>query len=217
MGRAWICMQISRLAVSVSPAVAHSGQQSILSCDRYRTPGCLRPPQSVCPDSDPPPLPALSTPHSGPFRLSRPKHSTGASLSFLPSFRQRSSWLLHLAGQSRALLPCNIRLLKAPHPVQPPPSHHRLVFVPGRACQPHQRQDRTAATKLLKAMPLSSRCWASYSQGVVNICSPVKTALAPAMKHIACLNSSSVCRPAARRMIVLGSTIRAVAIVRSSV
>lgn len=56
-----------------------------------------------------------------------------------------------------------------------------------------------------------------HSQGVVNICSPVKTAFAPAMKHIACLDSSSVCLPAARRMIVVGRTIRAVAIVRSSV
>lgn len=56
-----------------------------------------------------------------------------------------------------------------------------------------------------------------YVQGVVNICSPVNTALAPAMKHIACLASSSVWRPAASRMIVLGSTILAVAIVRSSV
>lgn len=56
-----------------------------------------------------------------------------------------------------------------------------------------------------------------HVQGVVNICSPVNTALAPAMKHIACLDSSSVCRPAARRMMVLGSTIRAVEIVRRMV
>lgn len=53
-------------------------------------------------------------------------------------------------------------------------------------------------------------------QGVVNICSPVNTALAPAMKHIACSDSASVFLPAARRIIVLGSTIRAVAIVRTS-
>ncbi len=55
------------------------------------------------------------------------------------------------------------------------------------------------------------------SQGVVNICSPVKTALAPAMKHIACSDSESVFRPAAKRMIVVGSTIRAVAIVLTKV
>lgn len=54
-------------------------------------------------------------------------------------------------------------------------------------------------------------------QGVVNICSPVKTALAPAMKHIACSASERVCRPAAKRMIVEGIAIRAVAMVRSKV
>ena len=52
---------------------------------------------------------------------------------------------------------------------------------------------------------------------MVNICSPVKTAFAPAMKHIACSDSESVCRPAARRIIVEGRTIRAVAIVRIKV
>lgn len=56
-----------------------------------------------------------------------------------------------------------------------------------------------------------------YSQGVVSICSPVNTALAPAMKHIACCVSSSVCLPAARRMIVAGITTRAVDIVRRMV
>jgi hypothetical protein len=55
------------------------------------------------------------------------------------------------------------------------------------------------------------------SQGVVSICSPVNTAFAPAMKHIICSDSPRVCRPAARRMIVLGRTTRAVAIVRSTV
>lgn len=54
------------------------------------------------------------------------------------------------------------------------------------------------------------------SQGVVNICSPVNTAFAPAIKHIICSGSLSFCRPAASRMIVFGSTIRAVAIVRST-
>ena len=53
--------------------------------------------------------------------------------------------------------------------------------------------------------------------GVVSICSPVKTALAPAIKHIACFVSSSVCRPAASLIIVLGRTIRAVAIVLRSI
>lgn len=55
------------------------------------------------------------------------------------------------------------------------------------------------------------------SQGVVSICSPVKTALAPAMKHIACSDSESMFLPAEMRMIVEGSTIRAVAIVRTIV
>ena len=55
------------------------------------------------------------------------------------------------------------------------------------------------------------------SQGVVSICSPVNTAFAPAIKHIVCSGSLSICRPAARRMIVLGRTIRAVATVRSTV
>jgi hypothetical protein len=54
-------------------------------------------------------------------------------------------------------------------------------------------------------------------QGVVSICSPVNTAFAPAIKHIICSDSLSVCRPAARRTIVLGRTIRAVATVRSTV
>ena len=52
------------------------------------------------------------------------------------------------------------------------------------------------------------------AHGVVSIASPVKTALAPARKHIACSASEYVCRPAARRMIVEGITMRAVAIVR---
>ena len=56
-----------------------------------------------------------------------------------------------------------------------------------------------------------------YSQGVVSICSPVKTAFAPAMKHIACSDSAKVFRPAARRMIVVGIAMRAVAIVRIKV
>ncbi len=55
-----------------------------------------------------------------------------------------------------------------------------------------------------------------HSQGVVSICSPVKTAFAPAMKHIACSDSLKVFLPAARRMIVLGMAMRAVAIVRTS-
>src|ERR1700728_507262 len=55
------------------------------------------------------------------------------------------------------------------------------------------------------------------SQGVVSICSPVKTALAPAMKHIACSDSASVFLPAANLIIVVGNTMRAVAIVRISV
>jgi hypothetical protein len=53
-----------------------------------------------------------------------------------------------------------------------------------------------------------------YTQGVVSICSPVNTALAPAMKHIACSDSAKVFLPAASRIIVVGNTIRAVAIVR---
>lgn len=44
--------------------------------------------------------------------------------------------------------------------------------------------------------------------------SPVKIALAPAMKQNACSLSEYVCRPAANRMMVVGSTMRAVAIVR---
>ena len=56
-----------------------------------------------------------------------------------------------------------------------------------------------------------------YSQGVVNICSPVNTALAPAMKHMACSDSARVFRPAASRMIVVGIAMRAVAIVRTKV
>lgn len=51
----------------------------------------------------------------------------------------------------------------------------------------------------------------------MSICSPVNTAFAPAMKHMACSFSANVCLPAASRMIVEGSTIRAVAIVRRSV
>ena len=47
--------------------------------------------------------------------------------------------------------------------------------------------------------------------------SPVKTAFAPAMKHIACSASDNVCLPAASRIIVLGKTIRAVEIVRTNV
>lgn len=57
----------------------------------------------------------------------------------------------------------------------------------------------------------------SNSQGVVNICSPVKTALAPAMKHIVCSDSPRVLRPAASLIIVPGRTMRAVAIVRTRV
>lgn len=44
--------------------------------------------------------------------------------------------------------------------------------------------------------------------------SPVNTALAPAMKHIACSASVYEMRPAAKRTIEVGSTIRAVAITR---
>ena len=54
-------------------------------------------------------------------------------------------------------------------------------------------------------------------QGVVSIFSPVKMALAPAMKAMACSVSLNSCRPAARRMMVLGRTIRAVAMVRRTV
>lgn len=53
-------------------------------------------------------------------------------------------------------------------------------------------------------------------QGVVNIESPVNTAFAPLMKHIACSFSLSPCLPAESRMIVVGRTILAVAIVRRS-
>lgn len=65
--------------------------------------------------------------------------------------------------------------------------------------------------------------------GVVNIFSPVKIALAPAMNAcfvssvrrcvltMACSVSLNVCLPAASRMIALGKTIRAVAIVRRTV
>ena len=69
------------------------------------------------------------------------------------------------------------------------------------------------------AQPVSSAAQTKRenSQGVVSICSPVNTAFAPAMKHIICSGSPRVCRPAARRIIVLGRTIRAVAIVRSTV
>jgi len=54
------------------------------------------------------------------------------------------------------------------------------------------------------------------SHGVVNMLSPVNTAFAPAMKHIACSFSLSPCLPAASRMIVVGRTILEVAIVRRS-
>lgn len=54
-------------------------------------------------------------------------------------------------------------------------------------------------------------------QGVVSICSPVKTAFAPAMKHMACCDSARVFLPAARRIMVVGRTIRAVAMVRTKV
>jgi hypothetical protein len=54
-------------------------------------------------------------------------------------------------------------------------------------------------------------------QGVVSICSPVKTAFAPAIKHMACCGSARVFLPAARRIMVVGRTIRAVAIVRTRV
>lgn len=57
----------------------------------------------------------------------------------------------------------------------------------------------------------------NHAQGVVSIASPVKTALAPAKKHIACSESLSFCLPAASRMIVVGIAIRAVAIVRTIV
>lgn len=54
-------------------------------------------------------------------------------------------------------------------------------------------------------------------QGVVNIFSPVKTAFAPAIKHMACSDSFKVFRPAASLMIVVGNTTRAVDMVRTSV
>lgn len=53
--------------------------------------------------------------------------------------------------------------------------------------------------------------------GVVSIRSPVNTAFAPARKHIACSASVNSCRPAARRITVVGSAMRAVAMVRSMV
>ncbi|KAI6762029.1 hypothetical protein HG531_002582 [Fusarium graminearum] len=59
---------------------------------------------------------------------------------------------------------------------------------------------------------------ASSSQplhSVVSIFSPVKMALAPAMKHSACFSSDMVLRPAAMRMMVDGMMMRAVAMVRS--
>jgi hypothetical protein len=56
-----------------------------------------------------------------------------------------------------------------------------------------------------------------HVQGVVNIFSPVNTALAPAMKHMICSDSENLCRPAESRMIVDGKAILAVAIVRSIV
>ena len=54
-------------------------------------------------------------------------------------------------------------------------------------------------------------------QGVVNICSPVKIAFAPAIKHIICSDSGITFRPAAMRMMVVGMTTLAVAIVRARV
>lgn len=47
--------------------------------------------------------------------------------------------------------------------------------------------------------------------------SPVKTAFAPAMKHIACSDSVNFCLPAASRIMVVGIAMRAVAIVRTIV
>lgn len=104
--------------------------------------------------------------------------------------------------QSHTFLSRHVRLLEAAHAVQAPSSHHRLVLVPRRACRGKPIQPRHREETLL------------HSQGVVSICSPVNTAFAPARKHIACCVSSSVCLPAASRMIVPGRTIRAVAIVR---
>lgn len=105
--------------------------------------------------------------------------------------------------EARAFLGRNTRLLKAAHACEAPSRHHCLILVPRRAWSPYQSDIRR--TKSLD------------SQGVVNICSPVNTAFAPAIKHIACSASDSVCLPAARRIIVPGIVIRAVAMVRRRV
>ena len=57
----------------------------------------------------------------------------------------------------------------------------------------------------------------NHSHGVVNIWSPVNTALAPAIKHITCSDSFSVFLPAASRIIVEGRAILAVAMVLTKV
>lgn len=75
----------------------------------------------------------------------------------------------------------------------------------------------TASLRPARKLAQRERRHRAHVHGVVSICSPVNTAFAPAMKHIACCVSSIVCRPAASRIIVAGSTIRAVATVRNSV
>lgn len=114
-----------------------------------------------------------------------------------------------------ATLPCSKLLI----PSSPQRPIIALSSSQGEPVNPRHRQSRPLTDHDPKAVHPRKypQNWHTNSQGVVNICSPVKTAFAPAMKHIACFVSSSVCRPAARRMMVVGSTIRAVAIVRTSV
>jgi len=74
---------------------------------------------------------------------------------------------------------------------------------------------------IIRAQPLSlpkssNIFWSSVNSllGVVSSLSPVKMELAPAKKHMACSDWLNRTRPAERRTIDLGITIRAVAIIR---
>ena len=121
--------------------------------------------------------------------------------------------------QSRCFLSGNTCLFKALHPVEAPTTHHGLILDHVRARKelgklylPHPMAN--LETRKVRIRDLQK---VIHSQGVVSICSPVKIAFAPAMKHIACSGSARVFLPAARRMMVVGKTIRAVAIVRTKV
>ena len=119
--------------------------------------------------------------------------------------------------------PRHALLLKTLHAFETPAGHHAFIL---------RRVEKVVLHVIRRSLPRpkASLCVSKTRstfgfieskvrvnlQGVVNIWSPVNTAFAPAMKHIACSFSLSPCRPAASRMIVVGRTTLAVAIVRRS-